>query len=112
GGSLAVMPTKRLDKSIDLRSDERRMRFDDDPVEVLERGCYRLVVLVGHRVRIEEIRSVVQLHLRDSGAAFNQRIPRGNNLCGDRALWRISSRRISPQVAHDTTPGTFFSGQK
>src|SRR4029078_9079011 len=72
-----------VEKPVDAVADKRRMGFCDHPTEWPKCHRQRPVILVWHRTRIEEIRRVVQLDLRDRLATLRQGASRRRDLRRD-----------------------------
>ncbi len=106
------MTPQRVEEPGRPRSDQRRVRFDDDAREAGEIGSHRVVVVLGHRTRIEEAAGVVQLYLTDALARLVQGPARRGHLRRDRPSRRVAFGRVLPEIAHDAAPRTLAAGEE
>src|SRR5262245_25190087 len=60
-----LVTLERVQKPIDARPYEGRMRFDNDSIESRQMRSHCLIIAVGYGSRVKKARGVVELHLRD-----------------------------------------------
>src|SRR4030095_3146332 len=107
-----LVTLERVQKAIDARSYEGRMRFHDDSIQPRQVRRYCLIVAVGYGSRVEEARGVVELHLRDRQLASRELVAGSFHLSRGRTWRCVRGDGSSPQVAHHTAPRAFASRQE
>jgi hypothetical protein len=87
---LKVDRGQRVLKPIDPVTDERRVRLDDDLIEIGDVTGDRAVIALRHGARVEEVRRVVELEARDGFVTLPPRLPGGADLRRNCASQRVS----------------------
>src|ERR1700761_5081570 len=84
------------------------MALDDDSFEGCDEARNRGVIFRRYGMHVEEAAAVIELDL----TCWGQPGQRKADLLRDGAGWNAFSEGIAPQVAHQTSPGTFSIREK